>query len=238
MNREYHRWFSPSLGRDMELLAFGHAGRPVLVFPTSMGRFYEYEDRSMVSALADRIDSGQIQLYCVDSVDAESWYNRGAHPAQHVARHLQYERYLLDEVLPLMRSRLPAGADQRVVATGCSLGAFHAALLAFRHPDVVNYLIALSGKYENGAFLHGYADTESYLTNPLAFLPGLSDERYLAALRAMGIVIVTGSTDPHVNEARGLSRILWQIGVPNMLDVWEGWVHDWPYWHEMIRKYL
>ena len=24
----------------------------------------------------------------------------------------------------------------------------------------------------------------------------------------------------------------------NNLDVWDGWVHDWPYWHDMIRKYL
>ena len=37
MNREYHKWYSPRLGRDMELLVFGHAGLPVLVFPTSGG---------------------------------------------------------------------------------------------------------------------------------------------------------------------------------------------------------
>ncbi len=36
MNREYLRWFSPSLQRDMEMLVFGHAGARVLVFPTSM----------------------------------------------------------------------------------------------------------------------------------------------------------------------------------------------------------
>ena len=45
MNREYHRWFSPSLGRDMELLIFGHAGARVLVFPSSLGSFFEWEDR-------------------------------------------------------------------------------------------------------------------------------------------------------------------------------------------------
>ncbi len=31
----------------MELLVFGHAGLPVLVFPTSGGRFYEFEDQGM-----------------------------------------------------------------------------------------------------------------------------------------------------------------------------------------------
>ena len=59
MNREYHKWYSPRLGRDMELLVFGHAGLPVMVFPTSGGRFYEFEDRGMVGALAGNIDGGQ-----------------------------------------------------------------------------------------------------------------------------------------------------------------------------------
>ena len=52
MRRDYIKWYSPSLHRDMELLAFGHAGFPVVVFPTSGGRFWEYEERGMVGALA------------------------------------------------------------------------------------------------------------------------------------------------------------------------------------------
>jgi hypothetical protein len=72
MNREYHKWRSSRLGREMELLVFGHAGLPVLVFPTSGGRFYEFEDRGMIAALAGKIDAGQLQLFCVDSVDARA----------------------------------------------------------------------------------------------------------------------------------------------------------------------
>ncbi len=33
MKREYHKWFSPSLGRDMELLVFGHAAFPLSSSP-------------------------------------------------------------------------------------------------------------------------------------------------------------------------------------------------------------
>ncbi|WP_433983403.1 hypothetical protein RBB78_19195 [Tunturiibacter empetritectus] len=80
MKREYHKWFSPSLGRDMELLVFGHAGYPAVVFPTSQGRFYEFEDRQMVSTVQDKLEHGHLQLYCVDSVDGESWYNRDVLP--------------------------------------------------------------------------------------------------------------------------------------------------------------
>ena len=37
MRRDYHKWYSPELGREMELLVFGHDGLPVIVFPTSQG---------------------------------------------------------------------------------------------------------------------------------------------------------------------------------------------------------
>ena len=84
MHREYHRWFSRSLQRDMDLLVFGHGGPPVVVFPTSQGAFFEYEDRGMVSALSSKLDHGQLRLFCVSSVDSESWYNRRIHPRHRV----------------------------------------------------------------------------------------------------------------------------------------------------------
>ena len=80
MHREHQRWFSPSLDCDMDLLVFGHAGARVLVFPSSMGKFYEWEDQGMIGALAHQIEAGWFQLYCVDSVDAESWYAKWKHP--------------------------------------------------------------------------------------------------------------------------------------------------------------
>jgi esterase/lipase superfamily enzyme len=129
LQREYYRWWSKDLSRDMELLCFGHAGTKVLVFPTSNGRFFEYENNGMVGTLADRIDSGQLQLYCVDSVDGESWYNKAAHPYWRVQRHMQYERYIVNDVLALMGEK---NQTPRLIATGCSFGAFHAANFGFR----------------------------------------------------------------------------------------------------------
>lgn len=235
LRREYLRWHSASLGRAMEILLYGHAGRPVIVFPTSMGRFFEFEDRGMVEELTPSIQSGRIQLVCVDSVDRESWYNQTVPPPARVARHLRYERYILDEVLPLARSR--HDGDGRVIVIGCSLGAFHAGLLTFRHPEIVSDLVGLSGAYDNSTFLHGYSDTDTYLTNPLAFLPDLGGPQ-LAALSRLRTVVVSGSDDPHIGQARRLADILVSKNVPTILDVWPGWLHDWPYWREMIRKYL
>ena len=65
MQREYHKWYSPNLGKDMELLLFGTSGRPVLAFPTSMGRFYQNEDFPLITTLGDKFDEGNLQLVCV-----------------------------------------------------------------------------------------------------------------------------------------------------------------------------
>jgi esterase/lipase superfamily enzyme len=69
MHREYHKGYSHELHRDMEYLVFGNAGKPLLVFPTSMGKFFEYEDRGMIGVLAPKIDRGELQVFCPDAVD-------------------------------------------------------------------------------------------------------------------------------------------------------------------------
>ena len=88
----------------MELLAFGHAGAKVLVFPTREGRFFDYENWGLVDSLRHSMDAGHIRLFCVDGVDSESLYCRWVSPQTRVGRHRQYERYILEEVVPLMTS--------------------------------------------------------------------------------------------------------------------------------------
>jgi esterase/lipase superfamily enzyme len=231
MQRDYTRDYSPSLGREMELLRFGASGTSLLVFPTSQGRFYQWEDFGMVGALGDWIEAGSLQLFCVDSVDSESWYAQNRSPGERVARHLQYERYLLDEVMP----RIPG----RPVACGASFGALHAVLLAARQPTRVAGYIAMSGAYDTARWLDGYGDGEAYFTNPMAFLPRLTDEAYLGPLRAMQPkVVATGQEDPNVADSVKVASLLHDKGVDVWLDLWPGWAHDWPYWKDMMRRYL
>ena len=231
MQRDYIKEYSPALSRDMELLHFGYAGLPLLVFPTSMGRFYQWEDFGLVGAISDYIESGAIQLVCVDSVDGESWYARDKHPAARVRRHLQYESYIVDEILP----RLPAPP----VTAGTSFGALHAVLLAARHPTRVSGFIGLSGAYDTSRWLEGYHDDNVYFTNLMEFLPGLTDEAYLGPLRAMHPkVIATGADDANVEDSRRLAGLLRAKAVDVRLDIWPGWAHDWPYWKDMMQRYL
>lgn len=235
MKREHHRWHSPSLGRDMELLIFGHAGARVLVFPTSQGRFYEWEDRGMTWALGEHLERGWVQLCCVDSVDAESWYARWRHPAERAWRQEQYDRYLLTEVLPLTWASNP---NPFVITTGASFGAYHAANFAFRHPELVGRMIGLSGLYDIRRFADGYHDGNVYRNNPVDFLRNEHEPWRLAALRRLDIILVTGQDDSFRHQNEELSSVLWSKQIWHALRLWDGWAHDWPWWQRMIRQYI
>lgn len=235
MHREYHRWYSPSLGRDMEVLQFGHAGARVLVFPTSQGRFYEWQDRGMVGALGEHLERGWLQLWCVDSVDAESWYAKHKHPADRAKRHLQYESYILHELLPLSFHRNP---NHYLIATGTSFGAYHAANLAFRHPGLVGRVLAMSGMYDIKGHTGGWSNDDIYFNSPNDFLQNEHDPGRLAALRKIDIILVIGRDDRMRADNEWLSQVLWSKNIWHALRIWDGWNHDWPYWQQMVTKYI
>ena len=59
MERHYDTFTSRVFGgRKIEYLWFGRSGRPLVMFPTSGGRFHENEDRTLVGSLADYVDEG------------------------------------------------------------------------------------------------------------------------------------------------------------------------------------
>lgn len=236
MRREYHKWFSPTLSREMELLVFGHAGTPALVFPTSCGRFYDFEDQGMVAAVAPRIEAGSLQLICVDSVDAESWYNRRVAPRWRIVRHLQYEAYLLEELLPFVRGFNPSST---LAVAGCSFGGFHAVNLALRHPALVSSLLSISGIFDPSPFLDGYHDRDTYLNVPLHYLPNLAEPWFLDRLRANRFVLATGVHDQCWSQNEALARVMEAKNIPVRLEVWgDGAGHDWSWWRKMAAEYL
>jgi esterase/lipase superfamily enzyme len=220
----------------MELLVFGHAGLPVIVFPTSGGRFFEFEDRGMIATLSGKIDAGQLQIFCVDSVDKESWYNRRVEPRWRIARQVQYEDYLIHEVVPLIRLK---NGDPHLVALGCSFGGYHAVNIAMRHPDVFTGLLSMSGAFDISNFLGGYYDEDCYYNLPTHYLPNLNDPWFFEHYRRNSYVLATGWDDQCLADNQDLDRILSAKGIPHMLYIWDSHnSHDWPTWERMVREYL
>ncbi|HEY1343305.1 MAG TPA: alpha/beta hydrolase-fold protein [Bryobacteraceae bacterium] len=236
MRRDYIKWYSPSLHRDMELLAYGDRGFPAVVFPTSGGRFHEYEDRGMIHALAPKIERGELQVICVDSVDQESWYNRGIHPADRLHRQNAFDAYLALELTPFVHNRT---SWPQCAATGCSFGGYHAINFAMRHPDIVTYAVSMSGAFDiPKRFLDGYYDSNAYFHSPLDYLPALSDQWFLDRIRRNYYVLATGQHDPQFDQNVKLAHELGIKGIPHVLDVWDGFGHDWPWWHGMAAKFF
>ncbi len=241
MKREYHRWFSPHLNREMELLVFGHAGAKVLVFPTRDGRFYEYENLRLVDTVAHKIKAGQLQLYCVDSIDHESLYCFWKTPADRIRRHIQFEEYILHEVFPLMSSKNPHPC---VIAHGCSLGAFHAVNIALRHPQRFRKISAFSGRYDLTYHVEhfrdlfdGYYDDNIYFNTPTHFLPQLNGSAQ-KHLRTMEIILTIGKEDPFLQNNHDLSQILVTKGIAHQLYEWSDRAHRGYYWRRMAPLYL
>src|SRR4051812_5734665 len=158
MKEEYVRRSTPHLERDLEMLVFGHAGTPVIAFPTSTGRYYQSKECRLIDTIAPWIEEGLLKVYCPDSVDEESWSNYWIPPADRVQAHLAYERAILD-LIDLAREETGAA---KVAVAGCSFGGYHAANLAFRHPDRVGSMISMSGAFDIRQLLHGYYDQDCY----------------------------------------------------------------------------
>lgn len=220
----------------MELLRFGHGGRPMIWFPTSQGRFYQHEDSGLVGAVADCIDDGTIQVICIDSTDTESLYATWKHPADRLRRLDEFDRYVATEVVTFIRERV--GADAHVATLGASLGAYHAVNFGFRHPELVDKVVGFSGKYDIRGFLDGYWDDLAYVHCPTVYVPNLSVEE-ATRLSEMDISIVTGETDNILAGTTDFLQILNNRWIRHRGDVWPApFGHDWNWWREQIRSYV
>ena len=205
------------------MLVFGHAGYPVVLFPTSLGRYYQNKDFGLVGSVAHLVEAGKVKIYCPDGIDGQSWYNQSIAPADRVRTHLAYENVILHDVLSHATRET---GHARVCLAGASFGGYHAVNFALRHPDLVGYCISLSGSFDIRPFLDGYYDDYCYFNNPVDYLPNLSDPWFLDQLRSC--------RDRNLH----FSRLLNAKGIPHFLDDRPGGGHDWPDWRNMLPHYL
>ncbi|MDQ3320913.1 MAG: alpha/beta hydrolase-fold protein [Acidobacteriota bacterium] len=239
MRRDTTSWFSHNLGMEMPLVAYGDKGYPLLMFPTAAADYLEYERFLLLDAVKPFIESGKIRAYSINSVNRHSLLNEQASPQWKAELQTRYDRYILEEVMPLIRGE--CGQNARPLTTGASLGAFLSANCYFKHPDVFRGTIAMSGSYDIRSYLKNYTDDNVYFNNPIQYVKNLNDDYFLPILqKADSIVIVTGQGAFEAPErSRGFSRVLREKGIPHILDVWGHDVnHDWDWWRRMLPFYL
>ena len=100
MKVEYFKEYSNCLNREMEFKIYGHTGIPLLVFPAQDGRFYDFENFGMVSVIADKIEAGSIQVFCLDSIDGECWSDEGGNGPHRTYMMEQRYYYVMNELIP------------------------------------------------------------------------------------------------------------------------------------------
>lgn len=223
----------------MPLVAYGHAGYPLLMFPTAAADYLEYERFHLVDAISGFIEDGRIRAYSINSVNRYSLLNNESHPGWKVEMLTRYDRYVTGEVLPLIRNE--CGQEARPLTTGASLGALLAVNTYFKHSDCFRGTIAMSGSYDIYNYLESYYDDNVYYNNPAMYLKNLDDDYHLPRLRqADSIVIVTGQGAFEAPErSREFSALLHSKGIPHLLEIWGNDVnHDWVWWRRMLPFYL
>ena len=232
-------WFSKNLRRDMNISIYGHGGAPILVFPTQDAMSDNFENFGMVETLKNFLDGGQIQLFCVDTVDAESWSDTWGDKVSRAARQEEYYRYIAEEVAPFILTR----TKRLPITTGCSLGATHAAILFFRRPELFAGMLAMSGVYDAKYFFGGWSNATLYDNSPTDFLANISPEHeYIKIYNTKKIIFCIGQgrwEDEGLRTSAILCDIFKAKGISAWVDFWGCDVdHDWPWWKKQIIYFL
>ena len=223
--------------------AYGHWGRPALVFPVERGRAGDFEQRGVIEAIKPLLEAGRVKLYCVDSFDDQSWSNRELPLEERAQRHQAYESWILGEVVPHIRE--DCGGVSELIACGCSMGAFHAANFALKHAEVFPLAICLSGNY-NPSNWHGWGERAeaAYFNNPTEYVANLGGDRLDWLRRRLSLLLVCGQgewedTTGALDSTRDFSALLRSKGLRSELDLWgHDTPHDWPSWRAQLAKHL
>jgi esterase/lipase superfamily enzyme len=233
------RWRSDRLGREVTMARWGTFGQPVLLFPTAGGDAEEVERMHLVGALGPLIEGGKIKLYSCDSVAGAALLAREGDARHQMWLQNQFHQYVRHEVVPAIRADCKS-PELEVWAAGASIGAFHAAAVVCRFPDVFARACSMSGTYDLRRFYDAKDFTDEFwVSSPLHFVPML-DGVHLEKLRTRFVLLISGEGRAEdISESWRLASALGKRGIPNRVESWGAeWHHDWPTWRKMLPQVL
>lgn len=238
MQETYNKRWSECLGREMEHVVFGHAGKLCFAFPPQNGHTYDFANFGMVETVRPWIDAGKLRIVCVNSIDEESWSDAGGDGRHRAEMQEKWFHYVVDELVP---EHLEWG--EKAMTTGCSMGGLHTANFFFRRPDIFDAMISLSGVFDASFFFGDYMDDIVYNNSPVHFIPNIPDDHPWLDLYRHGRIIFCcgqGAWEDQMRRDSGLlSGILLAKNVPHWADFWGYDVnHDWPWWRKQLPYFM
>lgn len=242
MRRDYFSIHSPAVGASGDVIAYGHWGRPVLVFPSEQGSAFDYENNGMVSAVAHLVEAGRLKLYCVDSYDRGSWQAFELALEDRARRHELFEDWIVNHVVQAILQ--DCGGPLDIVVTGCSFGAYHAVNFALKRADLFPLAICQSGMYDISKLDDGGGGDALYFNNPMAYVSNLHGY-HLDWLRArLSLLLICGQgrwedTTGALESTKAFASLLSEKGIRHEVDLWGPDVpHDWPSWRAQLAHHL
>jgi len=236
MKKETKKWRSPSLGRDMELTIYGTAGTPIIGLPTRGATCQQWEEFGMVENISFQLENEFNQLFCLSSVDEESFLNEKSTPKQRLVRQKQYESYLVDEVLTYIQNQ---NNIAYTIIAGIDLGGYHAITSALKNPEIFDKAIGISGIYDVKQFMNGFYDDDVYYNNPIDFVPNLNKQPMLDNIRGVDFRLVSYEGDERKEQAQRLSTVLRMKFIEHKLDIWDmNYPEEWDLWPQMLKTHI
>lgn len=195
----------------------------------------------LIAAVQPLIQAGRLRVYSCDSVAGRALVQQEGSPQHRMWLQDQFHRYVRHELVPAIQA--DCGHQHAPIWTaGASIGAFHAATVLCRFPDVFERAIAMSGTYDLRRFFgapHDAFTPHYHVSAPLQFLPSL-DGHHLDVLRQRFVLLVSGEGHAEdIGESWRLATLLGRRGIPNRVESWgHAWKHDWPTWRAMLPSVL
>ncbi len=218
MRGERVRWRSSATAMEMTAVRWGRSGVPIVYIPTSRGDVTECQRYGLERIAATWVESGRAQLIATEGHGPLSLFNFHLPPIERIRRYAAYERYMVEEFLPWVRDLVPGTAP---IVVGASYGAFVAANLLFKRPDLVGSVCGLGGVYGMWHCLDGHHDDDVYFHTPLEYLPRLEDPRALAAIRGTGGFSFFGAAaDPWLDSTLRMARVMAEKELPHSVEIW------------------
>lgn len=227
----HFEYYSHKLNRNLKVEVTGHWGHPILMFPSSGGEYTQNRDFLLNQSIMQAVEEGKVKLYNVETIDNISFYDDHLPSEVKIHNYDLYMQFLKEEFIPFIQKECNV---HRIATAGVSFGGYHAANTAFRFPDLVSHLFAMSATFNVRTMTQGSEDDRIYFNCPNEFMPGAEAWKY----QHMHIVLSTSDWDICLERNKAMSAILNAKGIDHWYDEKKWIKHDWPLWRMVFPEYI
>lgn len=227
----HFEYYSNTLNRNINVEVTGNWGHPILMFPSSGGAYTQNRDFLLNESVMKYVEAGKIKLYNIETIDMLSFYDDNLATEVKLHNYELYMQFLQNEFIPFIQKECNT---HRIGVGGVSFGGYHAANTAFRFPDLVSHLFAMSATFNIRSMTPMSDDMRIFFNCPNEFMPGEEAWKF----KHMHIVLSTSDWDICLPRNQEMNSILNAKGIDHWYDEKKWITHDWPLWRMAFPEYI